>query len=146
MCSISVSQRGLSSSRHPHLPLIKSRTRSSSPLMISSLLPHGMYVQCVQRHVLSLTLSQRDHGWRTAKRPGVDYFLAYISQFYEVVIFSTQPSYVRSSSFEGSFLTPHRRATLLSTNLTDMGSLSRIVSSAKQLAWLMAKLSKICPI
>ncbi|KAF8992998.1 HAD-like domain-containing protein [Cyathus striatus] len=35
----------------------------------------------------------RKNGWRTAKRPGVDYFLAYISQFYEVVVFTTQPSY-----------------------------------------------------
>jgi len=35
----------------------------------------------------------REHGWRTAKRPGVDYFLAYLSQFYEIVIFTTQPHY-----------------------------------------------------
>lgn len=35
-----------------------------------------------------------EHGWRTAKRPGVDYFLAYLSQFYEIVLFTTQPSYV----------------------------------------------------
>ena len=42
-------------------------------------------------------LSQRQHGWRTAKRPGVDYFLAYLSQFYEIVIFTTQHHYVRSS-------------------------------------------------
>ncbi|OCH93529.1 HAD-like protein [Obba rivulosa] len=35
----------------------------------------------------------RQHGWRTAKRPGVDYFLAYLSQFYEVVIFTTQYHY-----------------------------------------------------
>lgn len=35
----------------------------------------------------------RAFGWRTAKRPGVDYFLAYLSQFYEVVLFTTQPSY-----------------------------------------------------
>ncbi|KAJ7077911.1 HAD-like domain-containing protein [Mycena belliarum] len=35
----------------------------------------------------------RQHGWRTAKRPGVDYFLAYISQFYEVVVFTTQHFY-----------------------------------------------------
>ncbi|GAA5936862.1 protein translocase subunit TIM50 [Sporobolomyces koalae] len=34
-----------------------------------------------------------DHGWRTAKRPGVDYFLAYMSQFYEIVLFTTQPAY-----------------------------------------------------
>jgi len=35
----------------------------------------------------------RATGWRTAKRPGVDYFLAYLSQFYEIVLFTTQPSY-----------------------------------------------------
>lgn len=36
----------------------------------------------------------RQHGWRTAKRPGVDYFLGYLSQFYEIVLFSSQPSFV----------------------------------------------------
>ncbi|KAH8110508.1 HAD-like protein [Phellopilus nigrolimitatus] len=35
----------------------------------------------------------RQHGWRTAKRPGVDYFLAYMSQFYEIVIFTSQNHY-----------------------------------------------------
>ncbi|THH20494.1 hypothetical protein EW146_g886 [Bondarzewia mesenterica] len=35
----------------------------------------------------------RQHGWRTAKRPGVDYFIAYLSQFYEIVIFTTQYYY-----------------------------------------------------
>lgn len=34
----------------------------------------------------------RDHGWRMAKRPGVDYFLRYLSQYYELVIFTSQPS------------------------------------------------------
>jgi import inner membrane translocase subunit TIM50 len=29
------------------------------------------------------------HGWRTAKRPGVDYFLRYLSQYYELVIFTS---------------------------------------------------------
>ncbi|RLV90774.1 Mitochondrial import inner membrane translocase subunit TIM50 [Spathaspora sp. JA1] len=29
------------------------------------------------------------HGWRTAKRPGLDYFLGYLSQYYEIVVFST---------------------------------------------------------
>ncbi|CAK5267618.1 unnamed protein product [Mycena citricolor] len=42
----------------------------------------------------------RQHGWRTAKRPGVDYFLAYISQFYEVVIFTTQNSYTAAPILE----------------------------------------------
>ncbi|KAG8714535.1 mitochondrial inner membrane protein required for protein import [Ceratobasidium sp. 423] len=35
----------------------------------------------------------RQHGWRTAKRPGVDYFLGYLSQFYEIVLFTTQAAY-----------------------------------------------------
>ena len=33
----------------------------------------------------------REHGWRMAKRPGVDYFLRYLSQYYELVIFTTVP-------------------------------------------------------
>ncbi|OCK75500.1 NIF-domain-containing protein [Lepidopterella palustris CBS 459.81] len=33
----------------------------------------------------------REHGWRTAKRPGVDYFLRYLSQYYELVIFTSLP-------------------------------------------------------
>ncbi|TDL22925.1 HAD-like protein [Rickenella mellea] len=35
----------------------------------------------------------RQHGWRTAKRPGVDYFLAYMAQFYEIVVFTSQYYY-----------------------------------------------------
>lgn len=34
----------------------------------------------------------REHGWRIAKRPGVDYFLHYLSQYYELVLFTTVPS------------------------------------------------------
>ena len=33
----------------------------------------------------------REHGWRTAKRPGIDYFLRYLSQYYELVLFTTAP-------------------------------------------------------
>ncbi|KAK9763365.1 mitochondrial inner membrane protein required for protein import [Basidiobolus ranarum] len=33
-----------------------------------------------------------EHGWRVAKRPGVDYFLAYLSQFYEIIVFTSQNS------------------------------------------------------
>ncbi|KAH3687930.1 hypothetical protein WICPIJ_001086 [Wickerhamomyces pijperi] len=29
------------------------------------------------------------NGWKTAKRPGVDYFLGYLSQYYEIVLFSS---------------------------------------------------------
>ncbi|KAI9821025.1 MAG: mitochondrial inner membrane protein required for protein import [Pycnora praestabilis] len=35
----------------------------------------------------------RDHGWRMAKRPGVDYFLRYLSQYFEIVVFTSVPSY-----------------------------------------------------
>lgn len=34
----------------------------------------------------------RQHGWRMAKRPGVDYFLRYLSQYYELVVFTSVPS------------------------------------------------------
>lgn len=33
----------------------------------------------------------REHGWRMAKRPGVDYFLRYLSQYYEIVVFTSVP-------------------------------------------------------
>lgn len=32
----------------------------------------------------------RENGWRTAKRPGLDYFLGYLSQYYEIIIFTDQ--------------------------------------------------------
>ncbi|KAJ7050490.1 HAD-like domain-containing protein [Mycena amicta] len=57
--------------------------------------PHGKpYTLLISIDDLLVTSTwDRQHGWRTAKRPGVDYFLAYISQFYEVVIFTTQNFY-----------------------------------------------------
>ncbi|KAH6651671.1 HAD-like domain-containing protein [Truncatella angustata] len=33
----------------------------------------------------------REHGWRIAKRPGADYFLHYLSQYYELVLFTSVP-------------------------------------------------------
>ncbi|OTB01321.1 hypothetical protein M426DRAFT_64312 [Hypoxylon sp. CI-4A] len=33
----------------------------------------------------------REHGWRIAKRPGADYFLRYLSQYYELVLFTSVP-------------------------------------------------------
>lgn len=36
----------------------------------------------------------REHGWRTAKRPGLDYFLGYLGQFYEIVLYTSQPMYI----------------------------------------------------
>lgn len=69
-------------------------------LDLDDLLVHSSWdVRCysltlVLAEVLTRTASQINHGWRTAKRPGVDYFLAYLSQFYEIVLFTTQPAYV----------------------------------------------------
>jgi mitochondrial import inner membrane translocase subunit TIM50 len=34
----------------------------------------------------------RENGWRIAKRPGLDYFLRYLSYYYELVLFTSQPS------------------------------------------------------
>lgn len=34
----------------------------------------------------------REHGWRVAKRPGVDYFIRYLNQYYEIVLFTSVPS------------------------------------------------------
>ena len=36
----------------------------------------------------------REHGWRMAKRPGVDYFLRYLSQYYELVIWTSAQSMI----------------------------------------------------
>ncbi|KAF9066553.1 HAD-like domain-containing protein [Rhodocollybia butyracea] len=56
--------------------------------------PHKPYTLLISIDDLLVTSTwDRQHGWRTAKRPGVDYFLAYISQFYELVVFTTQYSY-----------------------------------------------------
>jgi mitochondrial import inner membrane translocase subunit TIM50 len=39
----------------------------------------------------------RESGWRIAKRPGVDYFIRYLSQYYELVLFTSQPSFIGDS-------------------------------------------------
>ena len=36
----------------------------------------------------------RETGWRVAKRPGVDYFVRYLSQYYELVLFTSVPSMI----------------------------------------------------
>ncbi|KAL9092391.1 MAG: hypothetical protein Q9159_000899 [Coniocarpon cinnabarinum] len=33
----------------------------------------------------------RQNGWEVAKRPGIDYFLRYLSQYYELVLFTSVP-------------------------------------------------------
>ncbi|XP_059301063.1 mitochondrial import inner membrane translocase subunit TIM50-like isoform X2 [Lycium ferocissimum] len=56
----------------------------------------------LEQHVFTLVLDlsetliysdwQRDRGWRTFKRPGVDAFLEHLAQFFEIVVYSDQLS------------------------------------------------------
>ncbi|KAG8925278.1 mitochondrial inner membrane protein required for protein import [Tulasnella sp. 418] len=63
--------------------------------------PHKPYTLLISLDDLLITSTwDRQHGWRTAKRPGVDYFLAYLSQFYEVVVFTTQQQYTAAPVLE----------------------------------------------
>ncbi|CAL4894309.1 unnamed protein product [Urochloa decumbens] len=58
-------------------------------------------LQPLEEHVFTLVLDlnetlvysdwQRERGWRTFKRPGVDAFLEHMSRLYEVVVYSDQP-------------------------------------------------------
>lgn len=58
-------------------------------------------VPASQRQPFTLVLSledlmvhsswSREHGYRTAKRPGIDYFIRYLSQYYELVLFTSVP-------------------------------------------------------
>ncbi|KAK3683039.1 mitochondrial inner membrane protein required for protein import [Vermiconidia calcicola] len=58
-------------------------------------------VPASQRQPFTLVLSledlmihstwDREHGYRTAKRPGIDYFIRYLSQYYELVLFTSVP-------------------------------------------------------
>ena len=42
----------------------------------------------------------REHGWRMAKRPGLDYFLRYLSLYYEIVIFTSVPSMIAGPALQ----------------------------------------------
>ncbi|BFZ55455.1 mitochondrial inner membrane protein required for protein import [Savitreella phatthalungensis] len=62
------------------------------------LLPDPLPEPYQRRYTLVLDLDDllihsewtRERGWRTAKRPGLDYFLSYLSQYYEIVVFTNQ--------------------------------------------------------
>ena len=75
-----------------------------------------------------------------AKRPGVEYFLAYMSQFYEIVIFTTQPSYVRQPMPPLHFLKfwrfaldcrSHTRTSIIRTLCIAFIAKPRVLSMAK---------------
>lgn len=48
-------------------------------------------VKCIYETLTILIVPlKRDRGWRTFKRPGVDAFLEYLAQYYEIVVYSDQ--------------------------------------------------------
>ncbi|KAL6618949.1 hypothetical protein ACP70R_034088 [Stipagrostis hirtigluma subsp. patula] len=73
---------------------VRGFTEPTSDKLLPDLLPQ-------EQHVFTLVLDlnetlvysdwQRERGWRTFKRPGVDAFLEHMAKFYEVVVFSDQP-------------------------------------------------------
>lgn len=82
----------------------------------------------------------RKDAWRTAKRPGLDYFLGYLSQWYEIVVFTRQPFYIVGPVLEK--LDPdHRYITYTlfreSCRMTDAGHV------VKDLAALNRDLNKV---
>ncbi|KAL6714167.1 mitochondrial inner membrane protein required for protein import [Lecanora helva] len=42
----------------------------------------------------------RERGWQLAKRPGVDYFIRYLSNYYELVLFTSVPSMIGGPIFK----------------------------------------------
>jgi len=44
----------------------------------------------------------RENGWKTAKRPGIEEFLGYLGQFYEIVVFTEEPTYVSFFPYLGT--------------------------------------------
>ncbi|KAF6752233.1 HAD-like domain-containing protein [Ephemerocybe angulata] len=94
--------------------------------------PHGKpYTLVLSLDDLLITSTwDRQHGWRTAKRPGLDYFLAYISQFYEV---TADPIVSKLDRY--NFFISHR--------LYREGTRSLNGSIAKDLSYLNRDLSKV---
>jgi len=77
---------------------VRGFTEPTSDKLLPDLLPQD-------QHVFTLVLDlnetlvysdwQRERGWRTFKRPGVDAFLEHMAKFYEIVVYSDQqPMYV----------------------------------------------------
>ncbi|KAF9360892.1 mitochondrial inner membrane protein required for protein import [Mortierella sp. NVP85] len=73
------------------------RDKLANPIW-DKLLPDPLPAPYQQPYTLVINLDNtlihstwdKDHGWRVAKRPGAEYFLAYLFQHYEIVIFTTQ--------------------------------------------------------
>ncbi|KAF2138325.1 uncharacterized protein K452DRAFT_277423 [Aplosporella prunicola CBS 121167] len=63
-----------------------------SPKLLPDMTPVPPYTLVVSlEDMLIHSEWTREHGWRFAKRPGVDYFIRYLSQYFELVIFTSLP-------------------------------------------------------
>jgi import inner membrane translocase subunit TIM50 len=68
-------------------------TEPTFPKLLPNLDPPPPYTLVISLEDLMIHSEwDRQHGWRTAKRPGLDYFLRYLSQYYEIVLFTTMPA------------------------------------------------------
>lgn len=81
----------------------------------------------------------RQYGWRTAKRPGLDYFLGYLAQYYEVVVFSS--NYMVHSEKIIPKLDPYRAS--ISHSLYREGTTYRDGKVVKDLSRLNRELGKV---
>nr|CAD1819413.1 unnamed protein product [Ananas comosus var. bracteatus] len=72
---------------------VRDFTEPSSDKLLPDLLPEEQYVYTLVLDLIeTLVYSnwQRDRGWRTFKRPGVEGFLEHLAKFYEIVVHSDQ--------------------------------------------------------
>ncbi|XP_010534799.1 PREDICTED: mitochondrial import inner membrane translocase subunit TIM50-like [Tarenaya hassleriana] len=77
--------------------LVEEQVREFTEPLSEKLLPD---LHPAEQHVFTLVLDlnetllytdwNRDRGWRTFKRPGVDAFLEHLAKFYEIVVYSDQ--------------------------------------------------------
>ncbi|EPE09828.1 acetylornithine aminotransferase [Ophiostoma piceae UAMH 11346] len=80
----------------------------------------------------------REHGWRIAKRPGADYFIHYLSQYYEIVLFTTIPFAMAEGMVRK--LDPYR---FISYALFREGTKYKDGEIVKDLSYLNRDLSKV---
>lgn len=67
-------------------------TEPTFPKLLPTMDPAPPYTLVLSlEDLMTHTDWSREHGWRTAKRPGLDYFLRYLSQYYELVVFTSLP-------------------------------------------------------
>ncbi|KAG2618172.1 mitochondrial import inner membrane translocase subunit TIM50-like [Panicum virgatum] len=131
---------------------VRGFTEPTSDKLLPDLLPQD-------QHVFTLVLDlnetlvysdwQRERGWRTFKRPGVDAFLEHMAKFYEIVVYSDQtPMYVEPV-FErlNSSGTISHRLSRPATKYLDgkhYRDLSKLNRNPKQVIYLSAHALETC--